>query len=118
MVAMRRSIQAVWQALFPAPRSRLRLGSGDRGTIGCGGRLRNAPLVGFPLKIAKMFLESGAKITRRALKLRHHFSEISRQLRQLLGAEDNQGHDEDNDHVRDAEHFSLAAEPSGAVFAS
>ena len=64
-----------------------------------------------------MIFESGLEIAGRPLEFSHHFADVARQLRQLLGAKENQGHDEDDDHVRNAKHFLLAAEPSGAVLA-
>ncbi len=67
----------------------------------------NFPVCRFAFEIAKMFLKRGAKITGRALEICHHFSEISRQFGKFFGAEYHQGHDEDNDQVRNAKHSIL-----------
>jgi hypothetical protein len=51
-----------------------------------------------------MVLKRAAKLARRAPKFGHHFTEIAGQFRQLLGAKNDQGHDEDDNQVRDAKH--------------
>ena len=77
-------------------RRSLRLGGSRSGL-----RFTNA---GLALKLAHFFFQRVAKVTGHLPEFSGSFAEHAGQLRQLLRAEDNQGHDKKDDQMWHAQH--------------
>src|SRR5439155_4693238 len=85
-------------------RGRRWAGLGGRRSGGSLGSLLAFGLERLALHIAHLLFEGALKISRGLAELGHELAEPSGKLRQLLWSENDQDHDKDHNHMRNAQH--------------